>query len=197
MIKRTITALMLSLGIPASGNTDSPAVPDDTPLTQNQLNEIELLSVAENFNGRQSLDEITALLQSGLNINAQDTEGNTPLLLLCRALELDYRYNRDQHYAQAVDAAIILLLQHGADTQIACDDGTTPLVCAVRHKKSMIVDIILNNTDGVPKDFSKALRFSGDRSKEREMLMDHVERIIQNNPQERERIMFEIRKDRY
>lgn len=115
MIKRTITALMLSLGIPASGNTDSPAVPDDTPLTQNQLNEIELLSVAENFNGRQSLDEITALLQSGLNINAQDTEGNTPLLLLCRALELDYRYNRDQHYAQAVDAAIILLLQHGAD----------------------------------------------------------------------------------
>ena len=94
MIKRTITALMLSLGIPASGNTDSPAVPDDTPLTQNQLNEIELLSVAENFNGRQSLDEITALLQSGLNINAQDTEGNTPLLLLCRALELDYRYSK-------------------------------------------------------------------------------------------------------
>ena len=77
MIKRAITALLLSLGIPASGNTDSPAVPDDTPLTQNQLNEIELLSVAENFNGRQSLDEITALLQSGLNINAQDTEGNT------------------------------------------------------------------------------------------------------------------------
>ena len=115
MIKRTVTALMLTLGLPLAGNTVEESGDQTSALTPAQLNEIELLSLAENFNGSQTLEEITLLLQSELNINAQDSEGNTPLLLLCRTIELDYRYNRDEHFARAVDAAFITLLQHGAD----------------------------------------------------------------------------------
>ena len=138
---------------------------------------------------QECFEVVKKLIEKGEDINQVNEYNQTPLYLAVM--------NATMIYARSAQMVVEYLLQHGADTQIACDDGTTPLECAVRHKKSKIVEIILNNTDGVPKDFSKALRFSGDRSKEREMLMDHVERIIQNNPQERERIMLEITKDRY
>lgn len=115
MIKRTVTALMLTLSLPLAGSTVEESGDQGSELTQAQLNEIELLSLAENFNGSQTLEAMTQLLQSELNINTTDSEGNTPLLLLSRTIELDYRYNRDAHFARAVDAAFVLLLKHGAD----------------------------------------------------------------------------------
>lgn len=77
--------------------------------------EFELQGIAENFNGTESMLRMQQLLQQGADVNEEDTAGDTPLLLLCRAIEHDYRYLHDAHYAQAVDAAFELLLRHGAD----------------------------------------------------------------------------------
>lgn len=56
-----------------------------------------------------------ALLARGVDPNVKDMDGNTPLLLLCKALEMDYRYRNNPHYAQAVDKAVTLLLRNKAN----------------------------------------------------------------------------------
>lgn len=85
------------------------------PSAQAAGQEQQLLDLAANFNGSESLERMLAALQRGNAPNTQDTAGNTPLLYLCEALEMDYRYRTEPHYAQAIDGAIAALLRRGAD----------------------------------------------------------------------------------
>lgn len=96
---------------------------ENVVLNEQQQAEFELLSICENFDGESTLNRIQELLQSGVNIDVRDTAGDTALLLLCRAIELDYRYQHDAHYAQAVDKAFELLLSHGANAMHENDLG--------------------------------------------------------------------------
>lgn len=78
-------------------------------------NSVMLADTAAHFNGPEALPRIKQLLEKGADPNQADANGNTALLLLCQSLELDYRYRTEPHYSQAVDQAIILLLEHKAD----------------------------------------------------------------------------------
>lgn len=92
-------------------------------LNERQQAELELLSICENFNGESSLPRIAELINSGINIDAQDSAGDTALLLLCRAIEMDYRYRHDAHFAQAVDKAFELILRGGANAMLENHSG--------------------------------------------------------------------------
>lgn len=92
-------------------------------LSEKQQAELELQGIAENFSGGESLQRMQELLQQGTNPNAEDSAGDTPLLLLCLAIEKDYRYLHDAHFAHAVDAAFELLLSQGADAMHENDLG--------------------------------------------------------------------------
>ncbi len=74
-----------------------------------------LLDVTLGFEGQNSLKRLQELLTAGAPVNETDLRGNTPLLLLCSALEMDYRYTTDPHFARAVDEAVTLLIQNGAN----------------------------------------------------------------------------------
>ncbi len=80
-----------------------------------ELSTPSLLDVTLGFDGRNSLERMRNLLATGAPVNEYDLRGNTPLLLLCSALEMDYRYTTDPHFARAVNEAITLLMQHGAN----------------------------------------------------------------------------------
>ncbi len=110
------TVLLFSaLVATTAGRADTPPHAQPPGLTEQQQSEQDLLFAAENFNGEDSLTEITTLIDKGVNINICDSEGNTALLLLCHTLELDYRYRNDPHFAHAVDQAFSLLLSKGAN----------------------------------------------------------------------------------
>ena len=160
-------------------------------------------------------DEVAVkLIDMGANVNFDDK--NTALLfgayqgcfevvkkLIEKGEDINQvnEYNQTPLYLAVLNAkssqVVEYLLQHGADAQIARDDGTTPLVCAVKHEESKMVEVILNNTEGLPRDFIMALHMSRDNSEERKMLMKHLEKVTQNNTAERDRVMSEIIKDRY
>lgn len=108
--------ILFSALLAASGGLGNVGAAEQPPvLTAQQQSEQDLLSAAENFDGTDSLAKIATLIDKGVNINTEDSTGNTPLLLLCHALELDYRYRSDAHFAHAVDQAFILLLRNGAN----------------------------------------------------------------------------------
>ncbi len=116
------------------------------------------------------------------NIDVVDDEGKTLLWYV---------------FDEQEDEVAVKLIDRGANCNIARDNGDTQLVCAVRYRQSDIVEVILNNTEGLPRDFIRALHMSRDNSEERKMLMKHLEKVTQNNTAERDRVMSEIIKDRY
>lgn len=113
-MRNTVTALLFVLCPLTQGNSPEATVPN-TPLSAQQQLDFELLSVIENFDGAQSKQHVTELLDKGANPNAEDTAGDTPLLLLCKTIEQDYRYLHDHHFAQAVNETFELLLSRGAN----------------------------------------------------------------------------------
>lgn len=78
-------------------------------------NSARLSDLTAHFSGPDALPVMRGLLEKGADPNKEDASGDTPLLLLCQSLELDYRYRNEPRYRNAVDQAIILLLQHKAD----------------------------------------------------------------------------------
>ena len=87
-MRNTVTALLFVLCPLTQGNSPEATVPN-TPLSVQQQLDFELLSVIENFDGAQSKQHVTELLDKGANPNAEDTAGDTPLLLLCKTIEQD------------------------------------------------------------------------------------------------------------
>lgn len=113
-MQNAASILLLSLSFTTAEAEPAPVAPPPAVISQAEANEQELLRLAENFKGEESIPKMQALLARGTNPNATDSEGNTPLLLLCKALEMDYRYRNNPHYAQAVDKAFTLLLRNKA-----------------------------------------------------------------------------------
>ena len=107
--------LLLAVSFPTVEAEPATVTPPQAAISQAEANEQELLRLSENFKGEESLSKMKALLARGVNPNVTDSEGNTPLLLLCKALEMDYRYRNNPHYAQAVDKAVTLLLKSQAN----------------------------------------------------------------------------------
>lgn len=106
--------LIMAVSLPAADTEQAPAQPQQASISQAEMSEQELLHLTENFKGEESLRRLSTLLEQGANPNVEDSEGNTPLLHLCKELEMDYRYRNNPHYAQAVDKAVALLLEHKA-----------------------------------------------------------------------------------
>ncbi len=84
----------------------------------------ELALTCASFKGEESLSTIRRLLErDDTDINAPDAHGETPLLLLCHALELDYRYRHEPGFRQALKEAMELMLRHGADPLMENEAG--------------------------------------------------------------------------
>lgn len=114
-MRHILTVLLLSTAGLSAQDSATTAPPANTPPeSASAAQEPTLLAIAAGFNGASSLATMQQLIEAGADVNATDSEGNTPLLHLCAPLEMDYRYTTEPHFAQAVDAAVTLLLQHGA-----------------------------------------------------------------------------------
>ncbi len=121
-MRKLCTALLLwPLCLNAQSTLSSASVP--SPGTEAEAGVASLLDVALGFDGQDSLAIIHRLLEAGATIDEKDTRGNTPLLLLCMPLEMDYRYSTDPHFARAVDEAITTLVQKGASVLHENDNG--------------------------------------------------------------------------
>lgn len=123
-----LTSLLLLSLLPPAGGAAAPDVPvppaETSPvstsrigasLTKEEVSAATLLSITSDFSGGNSLSALRDLLEKGADPAQEDPEGNTPLLYMCRPLEMDYRYRTEPLFQQAVDQAIIVLLRHGAD----------------------------------------------------------------------------------
>ncbi|MDO5470584.1 MAG: hypothetical protein Q4F38_04710 [Akkermansia sp.] len=111
---RNIFSALIIGTLCASAQQSSTAPPPPAEATAPRT-ATSLLDVTLGFNGAESLAELNRLLGEGAKVDEQDTAKNTPLLQLSTALEHDYRYTTDPHYAAAVDEAITLLLKNGAN----------------------------------------------------------------------------------
>ncbi len=75
-----------------------------------------LAEACASFRGEASLEVIRTLLEHpGVDVNRRAMGDETPLLLLCHALELDYRYRTEPSFRRSVEEAIALMLRKGAD----------------------------------------------------------------------------------
>ncbi len=107
--------------VPASSPAAPPrsaAAPGEEGAAENALAE-----ACGTFRGEASLSTIRTLLEKGVDVNARLAGGETPLLLLCHALELDYRFRMEPSFRAALKEAIALLLRRGADPLMENDQG--------------------------------------------------------------------------
>ncbi len=105
------------------------AVPTAAPqpplpvLTEEERDAHLLAEVCASFRGEASLSIIRELMDKGVDPNGHIHGEESPLLLLCHTLELDYRYRTEPTFRAAVQEAITLLLQHGADPLLENEQG--------------------------------------------------------------------------
>lgn len=89
---------------------------------KNQSTPLDCLILLDLHRAEARLAAISALLEKPVNINEQNREGNTALLLAIKLLP---------------SAVPLLLRQPGIDVNIANNQGETPLLCAVRYQLSL------------------------------------------------------------
>ncbi len=119
---RYLTVLAL-LGLPVQADAASSS-PAPTPAESSEATaERALAEACGTFRGESSLATIRQLLEKGADINARSAGDETPLLQLCHALELDYRYRNEPSFRAAVKEAVVLLLRHGADPLMENEAG--------------------------------------------------------------------------
>jgi len=70
------------------------------------------------------------LKQPGINVNAQNNKGYTPLMLAC--------YKHNETVAQ-------LLIQHGVDVNISTYKKVTPLMMACQNRSFILVDLLIKH----------------------------------------------------
>lgn len=124
---RYITAawFLIAGGIPfvVSAAGAGEVVPTAKSVAQAEPIGATLAELCACFSGAESLQSMEKALQKGEAPNSADAHGDTPLLLLCRSLEYDYRYRTEPHFAKALDQAFILLLGNKADALRENADG--------------------------------------------------------------------------
>ncbi len=122
-----------------------------------QASELELVEACSHFRGEESLSTIRRLLDEGVDVNHPSGGGDTPLLLLCRALELDYRYRHEPAYRAALTEALELLLHRGADAltenEMGCNaifyiEGQPELAKLLRERKLLPRELSLRLPSG-------------------------------------------------
>lgn len=138
--------MLLPAALQAAATAPPPAQPE-SPAAQ-QTAAPSLLDVAVSFSGADSVSTIQKLLENGATVNEQDLSGDTALLHLCYPLEMDYRYNNDPHYANALRQAINLLLQNGADALMENNKGCNALFY-LQSKPELLNE--LHNAKLIPK----------------------------------------------
>lgn len=79
-------------------------------------------------------EQIKSLIASGMDVNARDKYGNTPLHATSLVLSLTHKPNGeyDEKFIKRVgnmDEAVIALLKGGADETLTNQQGLTPLQC--------------------------------------------------------------------
>lgn len=150
-MRYVITPLLILLCTLPQGRGEVAVSAPAVALSAQQQAESELLGIAENFNGTAALQRMRELLGQGVSPNAQDTAGDTPILLMCSILEHDYRYLHDAHFAQEVNAAFELLLSHGADAMHENNAGCNALFF-MQSKPELLQ--ALNQKKLLPKELS-------------------------------------------
>ncbi len=111
----TTTTALLLCALPLSAQTSTSADEQQQDIAPEVPVALSLQDATSGFDGAFSLEDMRHFITDGAKVNETDSNGDTPLLYLCRAIEMDYRYNNDPHFAQALDEAIILMLRSGAD----------------------------------------------------------------------------------
>jgi ankyrin repeat protein len=132
------------------------------------------------YNGR--LEVVKKMLEKGEDINQRNRYGQTPLYLAV---------------LNGKEEVVEYLLEEGADYNIARDNGDTPLMCAVKHQNCDVLEKLLDHMKEVPDKFSMACNLCLDGSDERELLISFMERITEDKPSQRNKVMLDIIKDRY
>ncbi len=94
----------------ADSAATQPAAPGEEEMAAQALAE-----ACASFCGEPGLATIRELLDKGVDANFRTSDDETPLLLLCHALELDYRFRSEPTFRNALNEAITLMLSHGAD----------------------------------------------------------------------------------
>ncbi len=119
--------------------------------------QVTLADACDHFRGDESLGTIRRMLSKGVDVNLALSGGDTPLLLLCRALELDYRYRHEPAYRAALIEALELLLRNGADAlhenEAGCNaiffiEGQPELARQLRERKLLPRDLALRLPSG-------------------------------------------------
>jgi ankyrin repeat protein len=80
---------------------------------------------------------VIPLLNHGANINAVDSEGNTPLLLTLGSGKLNGFH--------CFDMIKCLVLQHSAFVNAVEGSRTSPLDAAIRHWNKDVIDFLMGN----------------------------------------------------
>jgi ankyrin repeat protein len=78
------------------------------------------------------------LLQLGLDVDAQDNDGMTPLLLASQRSSWDV-----SDFAGKSDAVVQLLLEHGANVNVWNKNGERALHLASQHGRPNIMELLL------------------------------------------------------
>ncbi len=119
--------------------------------------ESELVDACAHFRGEESLSLIRRALDRGADVNHPSGGGDTPLLLLCHALELDYRYRNEPAYRAALTEALELMLRKGADAlhenELGCNaiffiEGQPELAKLLRERKLLPRELSLRLPSG-------------------------------------------------
>lgn len=96
-----------------------------------------VLHAAVRSNNPKALEMCKLLVEAGAEINAENSEGNTPLHFSV------YRQNREQLSADTYDGIIHLLLDNGADIESRNPTGATPLHFAARDSDASAAEVLL------------------------------------------------------
>lgn len=133
----------------------------------NERGETPLLS-AVRLNRHRAVE---LLAKSGASVTAEDSKGNTPAsycissgngtilkTLLTYGLEVNRLIKYQAHEVTPLFASVYfkqdlvlteLLLQHGANPDLSCQDGWTPLTAAAYKKNQDMVKLLLNRNAGI------------------------------------------------
>ena len=86
------------------------------------------------------------LLENGIDINAKDSEGFTPLILAINDVVLPTELDGDEKVARGGREDVVeLLLKHGANPNLADPAGNTPLHHAAQEDRRVILRLLLEN----------------------------------------------------